>query len=123
MAEQPQVMREFPGGWLECRDSQGIFYYNSTTQQSSEEPPRELQAMMQKAYAQSQQMQSPAPQQPQAAARPKVLRQLPGGWVQLQDDQGIFYHNTATNQSYDDVPAELKTLLQSASAAAAPPQY
>jgi len=36
------ILRQLPGNWLECRDEQGIFYFNQVTQQSSETVPAEL---------------------------------------------------------------------------------
>eukprot|EP00413_Alexandrium_margalefii_P013511 CAMPEP_0204530620 /NCGR_PEP_ID=MMETSP0661-20131031/10725_1 /ASSEMBLY_ACC=CAM_ASM_000606 /TAXON_ID=109239 /ORGANISM="Alexandrium margalefi, Strain AMGDE01CS-322" /LENGTH=40 /DNA_ID= /DNA_START= /DNA_END= /DNA_ORIENTATION= len=38
-ANAAQVLRQLEGGWLECRDAQGIYYFNQLTQQTSEGPP------------------------------------------------------------------------------------
>jgi hypothetical protein len=48
----------------------------------------------------------------QASAEPQVLRDLGAGWLQCQDNQGIFYFNQVTQQSSDDLPAELRTPAQ-----------
>jgi len=96
---QAQVLRELDGGWLQCQDNQGVFFYNSVTQQSSVEVPNELRAQ----------------QQPQAAAatpQVQVLRELGAGWLQCRDAQGTYYYNQVTQQSSDDVPPELRALLQ-----------
>jgi len=96
---QVQVLRELAGGWLQCQDGQGVFFYNSVTKQSSVEVPNELRTQ------QTQQQQQPA-----AAGTPQiqVLRELSAGWLQCQDAQGIYYYNQVTQQTSDDVPAELR---------------
>jgi len=100
---QVQVLRELDGGWLQCQDGQGVFFYNRVTQQSSVEMPNDLRAQQQQ---QQQQQTAAAPPQVQ------VLRDLGAGWLQCQDAQGIYFYNQVTQQSSVDVPVELKAPLQ-----------
>jgi len=107
----PQVMKEFPGNWLQCKDAQGIFFHNSVTKQSLDNPPPEIAALMGGAAA------GPAAAQAQAQGGPQILQQLPGGWLQCKDAQGIFYSNSHTKQTCDQPPPELAALMaQSAGA-------
>jgi len=94
--QQPVVLQELPGNWLKCKDAQGIYYFNQLTQQSSDQLPPELAMMAMGAAA------APAPA---PAAAPKVLRKLPGNWLECQDAEGIFYFNEATRQSTVQPPA------------------
>lgn len=95
MAGQGTVLAEMGGGWLQCQDEQGMYYYNEFTEQSTEVwPPPAMGAMpaaqvgyaptmapqqyMQPAqqYVQSapmQFMQQPAPQM-QFAAQPATMQ-------------------------------------------------
>merc|ERR1719444_204522 len=79
-AAQPQVLRQLAGGWLQCKDQQGIFYYNSATKQSQNEPPPGMGAP-----AGQQQAQCQAPPAQQAASQTQVLREFPGGLLQCRD--------------------------------------
>lgn len=103
MATQVQVLRELGGGWLQCQDSQGVFFYNNVTQQSSVEVPNDLRA--------EQQHQQP-PQAAAATPQVQVLRELAGGWLHVQDAQGPFYYNQRTQQSSDEYPVELRAPAQ-----------
>eukprot|EP00747_Dinoflagellata_sp_TGD_P082858 gnl/TRDRNA2_/TRDRNA2_161859_c0_seq3.p1 gnl/TRDRNA2_/TRDRNA2_161859_c0~~gnl/TRDRNA2_/TRDRNA2_161859_c0_seq3.p1 ORF type:complete len:536 (-),score=91.82 gnl/TRDRNA2_/TRDRNA2_161859_c0_seq3:183-1790(-) len=117
---QVQVMMQLGGNWLQCQDEQGIFYFNTVTQQSSTDmPPEARQQPAPKAAAQPnyggppQGYQGPPPQQggpPGGAGSPPatVLAQLSANWLQCQDAQGIFYWNSATQQSSDEMPLELQ---------------
>jgi len=98
-AGQAQVLRDLGGGWLQCQDQQGIYYFNQQTQQSSDTPPQQMAVQ-------------PLPAaQPAAiasvAGQSQVLRELGGGWLQCKDEQGIFFFNQQTQQSSDVVPPEL----------------
>jgi len=59
-----QVLRQLGPHWLECRDEQGIFYFNQVTQQSSDTYPAELMGgpMPQARIAQQSQSYTPPPQ-------------------------------------------------------------
>jgi len=119
---QVQVLQELDGGWLQCQDTQGVFFYNTVTKQSSDQVPNELLQQQQQPQQQpQQQMQQQMQQQVQhqgqeqaAEANPQVqvLRELGGGWLQCQDAQGVYYFNQVTQQSSDDLPAELRTPAQ-----------
>lgn len=98
---QTQVLRQLEGGWLQCQDDQGVFFYNSVTKQSSDEVPPELRAAA--APVQVPQQQAAAAAAPQA----QVLRELAGGWLQCQDDEGVYYYNKNTQQACDEMPPEL----------------
>jgi hypothetical protein len=52
-----------------------------------------------------------------AAQQSVVLQQLGQGWLQCQDQEGIFYYNSVTKQESVDVPMELRPAMQVA------PQY
>mmetsp|Transcript_121171 Transcript_121171/g.226576 ORF Transcript_121171/g.226576 Transcript_121171/m.226576 type:complete len:407 (+) Transcript_121171:56-1276(+) len=67
-------------------------------------PPMAQPQMMpnQAAYQQQPQMQQ---QQQQSVVHKRI-----GDWAICEDAQGIFYHNMATSQSYDQVPPELSQL-------------
>lgn len=104
-APQPQVLQDLGGGWLQCKDAQGVFYYNSQTKQSRDDPPPELLG------AQPQQQPPPQAGPPgqgaQAFGQPQIIAELPGNWLKCQDAQGFFYHNSVTKQSLDQPPPEL----------------
>merc|ERR1719482_1434373 len=97
-----------------CEDAQGEYYLNSRTGQTFDQPPAELVQL----YQQAQQPQQPAAQQakyaqPQQQAAQKIKQQL-GDWLICEDAQGEFYVNSRTQQSFDQPPAELVQLYQSA---------
>lgn len=78
-AQGSNVLAELGGGWLQCQDEQGIFYFNQVTQQSSDFLPAELGGAPQQpvSYIPTQQMPQVQPQvqylQPQVApAQPQV---------------------------------------------------
>jgi len=104
---QVQVLRELDGGWLQCQDAQGPFFYNKVTKQSSVEVPDELRAPQQQ--QQQQQQYQPAAE---AAPQVQVLRELGDGWLQCKDAQGIYFFNQVTQQTSVDVPAELRAPAQ-----------
>jgi len=110
MATQVQVLRELGGGWLQCQDSQGVFFYNNVTQQSSVELPNDLRAQQQQQQQQQQHQQ--LPQAAAATPQVQVLRELAGGWLHVQDAQGPFYYNQRTQQSSDEYPVELRAPAQ-----------
>jgi len=41
-----------------------------------------------------------------AAAAPQVLRELGNSWLECMDEQGVYYFNSATQQSSDFMPAD-----------------
>jgi hypothetical protein len=111
------VLREFGGGWVQCRDDQGIFYFNQVTQQSSDDVPPELRAAAQPPAVQPQYAASAYAQQAQVAQaaptmEPKVKQKL-GDWMICEDAQGEYYINARTQQTFDQAPAELVQLYQS----------
>jgi hypothetical protein len=87
-----KILRELPGGWLECEDAQGVYYYNSSTGESSVSPPASLMPAQLPASGSQSQV--------------KVLRELPGTWLECEDAQGIFYFNQVTKQSSATLPVE-----------------
>jgi len=110
MAASAQVLRQLQGGWLECLDAQGVYYYNQHTQQTSEAVPPE--AMGGQAPAAQAPMAAPAPA-PAPAAQPQAVTKMQiGCWTVAEDAQGEFYFNQQTGQSYDQPPAELLALVQ-----------
>jgi len=114
---QVQVLRELDGGWLQCQDSEGAFFYNKVTQQSSVEVPNDLRAQDQQQVAMAAPMAAQAAA-PAAIPQVQVLRQLGGGWLQCQDAQGMYYYNQSTRQSSVQYPADLRApaLVQGAPA-------
>jgi hypothetical protein len=125
-SQNVQVLRKLDGGWLQCQDEQGVFFYNEVTRESCVDVPP---ALMMPAKASSYQPQSAVQaQMPQAApvSQPTVKAQI-GDWMICEDAQGEFYFNKVTQQAFDDVPAELRARLQavqkpSQQVAAASPQ-
>jgi len=117
----PTVLEQI-GDWAVCEDAQGVFYHNLTTKQSFDNPPPELLQLVQAA-----QKGQTAPQnvQPAAQTQPAEAKvvQTVGEWAVCQDAQGIFYRNLRTNENYDQVPPELRMLMQQPQVTqAAPPQ-
>merc|ERR1712232_282715 len=47
-----------------------------------------------------------------AAPGSAVVKQHIGTWAICQDQQGEYYHNSATHTSYDEPPPELQALMQ-----------
>jgi len=87
-----KVLRHLQQDWLEMVDttaSHKPFFYNRRTKQIALEPPVELPALR------------VAEGQP-----PKVLRQLPGMWLECEDSRGIFYYNPATKVATLESPPE-----------------
>jgi hypothetical protein len=114
-APQPQILRELPGGWLQCQDEQGVYFFNEVTQESCVDVPAALR-QQQAAPKQPQPMvyTQPAQSAPAAAAgQPKVKEQI-GDWMICEDAQGEYYINARTQQSFDQAPAELVQLYQMA---------
>lgn len=129
--QQTEVLADLGLNWLQCRDAQGIFFFNQETQQSRDTYPVELQGG-QDPYQQAQyQVQGAPPVYQYQAGLPPV--QVTGGsqladfqqtglhtveklrlgnWVICEDDQGEFYHDTMTGQSYDAPPQDLVVLYQ-----------
>jgi len=116
-APAPQVLRQLEGGWLECRDAQGVYYYNQLTQQTTEASPAAAVPQMPAVQA-PQSFAAPAAQAPQEGA--KVKHQV-GVWTVAEDAQGEFYYNQQTGQAYTEPPPELLLLLMQAGGAAAGP--
>mmetsp|Transcript_62099 Transcript_62099/g.184987 ORF Transcript_62099/g.184987 Transcript_62099/m.184987 type:complete len:215 (-) Transcript_62099:913-1557(-) len=116
-APAPQVLRQLEGGWLECRDAQGVYYYNQLTQQTTEASPAAAVPQMPAVQA-PQSFAAPAAQAPQQGA--KVKHQV-GVWTVAEDAQGEFYYNQQTGQAYTEPPPELLLLLMQAGGAAAGP--
>jgi hypothetical protein len=127
MAEQAQVLRDLGSGWQECLDSQGVFYFNSLTGQSQDTLPpgvggvpvvhqhTPVAAHVQLAapcaaasYANAYQLQGLQAQQVQEA----TVKMKVGVWSVCEDQQGEFYHNGVTGQTFDNPPPELVGLLQ-----------
>lgn len=131
--EGSTVLRELPNNWLECRDDQGIFFWNRVTQQSSDSMPVELVGVMQAPaaapmavpmqaapMAQPQFIQTAAPSitttpaamavaAPGNAGQTAILRQLPNNWLECKDELGIYFFNQITQESSETMPAELLT--------------
>lgn len=129
--QQTEVLADLGLNWLQCRDAQGIFFFNQETQQSRDTYPVELQGG-QDPYQQAQyQVQGAPPVYQYQAGLPPV--QVTGGshmadfqqtglhtveklrlgnWVICEDDQGEFYHDAMTGQSYDAPPHDLVVLYQ-----------
>jgi len=141
-AGQAQVLRDLGGGWLQCQDQQGIFFFNQQTQQSSDVVPPELagvaaqlqlggvgqavpvvlqqpQLQPQQMQAQMQVQQMQAQQAQQAAAQTKQKFTL-GPWIVCEDSQGEFYYHTPSGQSFDQPPQELVQLYKAQQPSAAP---
>eukprot|EP00442_Polarella_glacialis_P006880 CAMPEP_0115122386 /NCGR_PEP_ID=MMETSP0227-20121206/46804_1 /TAXON_ID=89957 /ORGANISM="Polarella glacialis, Strain CCMP 1383" /LENGTH=100 /DNA_ID=CAMNT_0002524333 /DNA_START=47 /DNA_END=346 /DNA_ORIENTATION=- len=80
-AAQPQILKELQGGWLECMDEQGVYYFNQMTQQSSDQMPAEAEAMPAMAapmqQQQQQQMQQQQQQQQAGALQQQQQQQQP----------------------------------------------
>jgi hypothetical protein len=104
---QPTVKGQI-GDWMICEDAQGEFYFNKVTQEAFDDVPAELRARLQAAQKPSQQVAAASPQV-------QVLRDLGGGWLQCQDDQGVYFFNEVTGESSVDVPAALRAQAQPAS--------
>lgn len=98
-SQNVQVLRELDGGWLQVQDAQGVFFFNKVTQQSSDSVPAQLQAMHQ-----APQLATTAAPAPQV----QVLSKLGAGWLQCQDNQGVFFFNEVTRETSVDVPAALR---------------
>lgn len=87
MAGQGTVLAEMGGGWLQCQDEQGMYYYNEFTEQSTEVwPPPAMGAMpaAQVGYAPTmapQQYAQPAQQYVQSA--PMQFMQQPAPQMQF----------------------------------------
>lgn len=112
-SQNVEVLRKLDGGWLQCQDEQGVFFYNEATRESSVDVPPTL---MMPAKASSYQPQSTVQAQMPLAApvgQPTVKGQI-GDWMICEDAQGEFYFNKVTQQAFDDVPAELRAMLQAA---------
>ncbi|CAK0795642.1 unnamed protein product [Prorocentrum cordatum] len=141
--QQVEVLRELPRDWVQCRDAQGIFYYNKATQRSSDDLPDELRAPepapapaahyaqpthgahLQPQYLQ-QQPQQPQPQ-PQQQAQPTVHAKV-GDWSVCEDDQGIYYFHHPSGRSTEEQPPEVARYLadgrqRPAASAGAPGQH
>jgi len=118
---------------LQCKDEQGLFFFNSQTQQSSDVLPPELAGMaaqLQPGGGQQQQLQAQQRQaqqrlqeqqfqgrQMQAQVQAQQAQQTKqkftlGPWVVCEDGQGEFYFHTPTGQSFDEPPPELVQLYK-----------
>jgi len=105
-----EILRSMGGDWVECLDSQGIFYFNQLTQTSSEvwPPPAQMDGVP--SY-------QPFVQQAAEPGAAQVLRDLGNEWVECLDDQGIFYFNNRTQVSSEVFPSLEPRVLQPASLA------
>jgi len=118
MAEQAQVLRDLGSGWQECLDTQGVFYFNSVTGQSQDTLPQEF-AKVEPVYQQEVQPEAPyavqgvqgVQGQPAGPEEATVKMQL-GVWSICEDNQGEFYHNATTGQTFDQPPPELLELYE-----------
>eukprot|EP00413_Alexandrium_margalefii_P045478 CAMPEP_0204588046 /NCGR_PEP_ID=MMETSP0661-20131031/48398_1 /ASSEMBLY_ACC=CAM_ASM_000606 /TAXON_ID=109239 /ORGANISM="Alexandrium margalefi, Strain AMGDE01CS-322" /LENGTH=184 /DNA_ID=CAMNT_0051597823 /DNA_START=62 /DNA_END=616 /DNA_ORIENTATION=- len=99
MASAAQVLRQLQGGWLECLDAQGIYYYNELTLQTSEAAPAAAFGP------------TPVAQAPVQASAAVTKMQI-GVWTVAEDAQGEFYYNQQTGQSFDHPPQEILAFLQ-----------
>jgi len=112
MAASAQVLRQLQGGWLECLDAQGVYYYNQLSQQTSEAMPPGAMA------AQASTLQAAPALAPSAQPQQKAVTKMQiGAWTVAEDAQGEFYFNQQTGQSYDQAPPELLALIQQLQAA------
>jgi hypothetical protein len=122
-----QVLCNLGAGWLQCQDAEGIFFFNEQTRATSIDLPAELggaqkqgapvqqfqaQQQLQQLQAQEQALKAQQAQQ----AQPVVKMQL-GPWQVCEDEQGEFYFNMETGQSFEQPPAELTTLYMASQAA------
>jgi len=128
MAGQAQVLRDLGSGWQECLDSQGVFYFNSLTGQSEDSLPQgvagaSLVYQHQQVAAQVQPAQYTAAPYPATACQLQGVQAQPlqeeatvkmtvGVWSVCEDQQGEYYHNGTTGQTFDSPPPEFVELLQ-----------
>merc|ERR1712060_693470 len=60
------------------------------------------------------------------AAETQILQELPDNWKKCRDAQGIFYYNSVTQESSEDIPPQLRAMMQQVKAhqqQAQPPVY
>eukprot|EP00747_Dinoflagellata_sp_TGD_P185955 gnl/TRDRNA2_/TRDRNA2_42750_c0_seq1.p1 gnl/TRDRNA2_/TRDRNA2_42750_c0~~gnl/TRDRNA2_/TRDRNA2_42750_c0_seq1.p1 ORF type:complete len:314 (+),score=42.82 gnl/TRDRNA2_/TRDRNA2_42750_c0_seq1:64-942(+) len=117
VAAQSQVVGQLAGGWLQCMDDEGTYYYNSITQQTSDELPADLERQQFVDLSSRQQSSGDKVGGHVLAVHAKVLEKLPNGWLQCQEygevsgqlnPPYIFYYNSMTDQSCVDLPSELR---------------
>eukprot|EP00746_Dinoflagellata_sp_MGD_P004642 gnl/MRDRNA2_/MRDRNA2_108994_c0_seq1.p1 gnl/MRDRNA2_/MRDRNA2_108994_c0~~gnl/MRDRNA2_/MRDRNA2_108994_c0_seq1.p1 ORF type:complete len:344 (+),score=71.06 gnl/MRDRNA2_/MRDRNA2_108994_c0_seq1:82-1113(+) len=104
--QPPKVVRELHGGWLECEDFRGRFFYNMASKVTTQELPQEVSEGQVSAASGAE---MPVP--------PKVLRTLGGSWLELDKDGEVFYFNSETGLVSVSLPPEARmdepTLLAS----------
>lgn len=93
--QPPKVLRELPGGWLECEDFRGTFFYNVVSKVTTQEMPQEVR-----------EGQAPVSSGAALPAPPQVLRTLGGSWLELDKDGEVFYFNSETGLVSVNMPPE-----------------